>query len=305
MRNILNCLFLLILPAWVGCHTAGEPAKDAAGDEKDADADPADAGHDADSGDGGENDALLFEIELVESTAAAGASAFAYAQAANPEVGDGTWIPTLTAKDCTYNTPQEPAFCDPACNPGQVCRPDGTCGPPVSRSSAGIITITGLTVGLSLRPVDPTLYYEPVWDPEPADGNLFAGGDPLTAAAAGATVPAFIVSTTGVDSMETALPCPLVLAPGEDLEITWIPGTGDDRVLFSLQSGNHGMQFSSITCAAADSGYLRVDGALIDAFLADFHPTRLWVLRREHEGSAAAGIADVRLRAVSQTVCYQ
>ncbi len=167
-------------------------------------------------------------------------------------------------------------------------------------------------MGLALNPVEPYLYYEPAWSPEPADGgppgdgDLFAGGSPLTATASGGTVPAFTVSTTGVDALETALPCPLDLAPGVDLEVSWTPGAGEgDRVIFALQSGNHGLQFSSVTCETADTGYLRVDATLLDTFLADFHPVQLWVLRREHEGAVVAGPVDVRLRAVSRVTCYQ
>jgi len=300
---------VLALLAWAGCDADGGPSKDA-GVDGDGDGDIVDAGADDDISDGG--DGLLFEIELVESTGAGGgASTSAWAWVANPEVGDGAWIPTLSAGDCVYNTPEEPGFCDPACDSGQVCRADDTCGPPITRVSSGTITVTGLTVGLTLNPVDPYLYYDASWSPEPADGgppadgDLFAGGDPITATAAGDTVPAFVVSTTGVDAMETDLPCPATLAPGTDLEVTWTAAGGADRVIFSLQSGNHGLQFSSVTCEVADTGFLRVDAALIDAFLADFHPVQLWVLRREHEDAVAAGPADVRLRAVSLVACYQ
>ncbi len=308
MRVFLYLAALVAMLALAGCDAGGGPSKDAG---VDADGDLGDGG-DGDTGDTDGEDALLFELELVESTGANGGGAAAFAWVANPEVGDGAWVPTLTAGDCVYNTPEAPGFCDPACDPGQVCRADDTCGPPITRVSAGTISVTGLTVGLTLRPVEPYLYYESVWSPEPADGgppgdgDLFSGGDRVTATAAGDTVPAFTVSTTGVDAMETDLPCPLELAPGADLEVTWTPGTGgDDRVVFALQSGNHGMQFSSVTCEVADTGFLRVDATLIDAFLTDFHPVLLWILRREHEGAVAAGPVDVHLRAVSRVACYQ
>jgi len=304
MRVFIHLLFLLVAFAWPGCDSGGGPGGDAGVDGDANDGEPQDADGDAADGDAG--DPLLFELELVESTGAGGGSAAAYAWVDNPVVGDGAWIPTLSAGDCVYNTPEDPGFCDPACDPGQVCRADDTCGPPVSRVSAGRITITGLTVGLALHPVEPYLYYEPAWSPEPADGDLFAGGDLVTATAVGGTVPAFTVSSTGVDALETSLPCPLALSPGADLEVTWTPGGGvGDRVLFALQSGNHGLQFSSVTCEVADTGFLRVDAALIDAFAADFHPVQLWILRRQHEGAVAAGPVDVRLRAVSRVACYQ
>lgn len=99
------------------------------------------------------------------------------------------------------------------------------------------------------------------------------------------------------------LPLPGHLTPGADLEVSWTAVCGDDRVIFALQSGNHGLQFSRLTCAIADTGHLRVGTALIDAFLADFYPVQLWILQRKHEGANNAGPVDERLRAVSRVAC--
>ncbi len=304
MLWIHSCACAIFLLALAGCDDSKTRPTNDAGTNTNEITDATGDGEDA-------GDAIPFEIELVESAAAASGQRAAYAWVANPPIQDGAWIPTLTAGDCVYNMPQEPAFCDPACNPGQVCRPDGTCAPPVSRVSAGAITVSGLRVGLTLRPVAPYLYYEPVWNPEPADGDLFEPGALVTAAAEGAGLPAFTVSSRGVDSMETALPCPAALVSGSGLDIAWTPAVetcpdgAESRIRFILQSGNHGIQFSSIVCTLPDTGFLHVDAALLDAFLADFHPVTLWVLRRVCEGRTRAGNADVRLRNISQSSCYQ
>ncbi len=300
MRNVWLCLWFLAGLALINCD--GQARHDP-GDDGGTDGEVADA--DDDAGDAGDGGRFPFEIELAESRGANDPATSAFGWVTNLDGDDDAWIPTLTVGDCVYNTPQPEGFCDPACVPPQMCRHDNTCGPPPDAVSAGEIVVTGLRVGLTLRPLDPYLYYEAVWDPEPADGDLFAGGDFLTATAAGGAVPAFTVSTTGVDALVTDLPCPLTLVPGTDLEITWTPGGGDDRVVFSLQSGNHGIQFSSVVCTTADDGQLRVDASLIDAFAADFHPVQLWILRREREDAVVAGPADVRLRATSRVACYQ
>ena len=301
MRRIWFGLWLTAALAGISCDDAArhEPTDDGG-----VDGDVGDVGEDvADAGDGG--DRLLFEIELAEARGANAPEQTAFAWVSNRTGIDGAWVPTLTVGDCVYNTPLPEGFCDPACVSPEMCRYDGTCGLPPVSVSAGDIVVTGARVGLTLRPVEPYLYYETVWATEPADGDLFAGADLLTATAAGGAVPAFTVSTRGVDALVTDLPCPLDLTPGADLEVTWTAGGGDDRVIFSLQSGNHGIQFSSVVCATADDGHVLVDGSLIDAFLADFHPVQLWILRREREGAAVAGPVDVRLRAVSRVACYQ
>jgi len=305
MRNVWFCLWFLAGFALINCDSQ---ARHDPGDDGGTDGDVADAADDAgDAGDdaGDSGGRFPFEIELAESRSANAPATSAFAWVTNLDGDDDAWIPTLTVGDCVYNTPQPEGFCDPACVLPQMCRHDNTCGPPPDAVSAGDIVMTGLRVGLTLRPVEPYLYYEAAWNPEPADGDLFAGGDVLTATAAGGAVPAFTVSTLGVDALATELPCPLTLTPGTDLEVTWTPGGGDDRVVFSLQSGNHGIQFSSVVCTTADDGQLRVDASLIDAFAADFHPVQLWILRREREDAAVAGPADVRLRATSRVACYQ
>jgi hypothetical protein len=307
MRCFWFCLWGLAGLAWIGCD---DPARHVPGGDGGRDGDVADVDNDVgDAGDGG--DRLLFEIELAESRSAADPVQTAFVWVDNRQGIDGAWIPTLSVGDCVYHTPRPEGFCDPACELPEMCRHDGTCGLPTAALSAGDIVMTGLRQDLTLRPVEPYLYYEAVWSPEPADGDLFAGGDLLTATAAGGTVPAFTVSTRGVEALATDLPCPLMQTPGADLEVTWTPGNGErrgngaDRVVFSLQSGNHGIQFSSVVCTTDDDGHVLVDASLIDAFLADWHPVQLWILRRAREDTTVAGPAEVRLRAVSRVTCYQ
>lgn len=63
----------------------------------------------------------------------------------------------------------------------------------------------------------PTSAYASVANPEPADVERFAGGNPITATAAGDTEPAFTVSTAGVALMQTDLPCRATSRP----VLTW------------------------------------------------------------------------------------
>ncbi len=260
---------------------------------------PVDAGAEGDAG----APATLFEITLSESRAVGDATGIGFATVYNPFRGDGLWIEAARSGDCVFNQPQPPDFCDPACQLTESCGADGLCHPRVEPMSAGDIEVTGLRSALTLRVEGTYLYYQAEFDPEPVGGELFDPGDEITAAAPGADVAAFEVTSAGVATITTDLPCDPGLTEGSDLALTWAPGGAGDRIRLVLQSSNHGLQFSSIVCETDDDGALTVDADLITAYLADWRPTESWNLSRYRDGVTRAGDVEVRLRAASLTGC--
>ncbi len=232
------------------------------------------------------------------------ADQIAYASVWNPFSGDGHWTQTLQHGDCVFNLPSVPALCDPPCVPPQHCNWDGVCEDPIERVSAGTITVTGLKSQLTLEPNPTYHYYDFEFVPEPTNGEIFDQGDNITATAPGDVVPSFTLSTLGVGDLTTSLSCPLALQSGQDLTVSWTEGSPSDTVRLILQSGNHGLQFSSIVCESADDGSLTVDSSLVTAYLAEWRPVEQWILMRLHEQTATVTDVRVVLRAIHRQVCW-
>ena len=262
-------------------------------------ADDIDAGSVGDAG----SAAMIFEIIISEYRGVGDATGYAYATVYNPFRGDGSWTVAASAGDCVFNQPQPYDFCDPACVLPEHCGADGECHPGIEPQSAGDIVVSGLRSALTLVVEGPYFYYLPEFDPEPEAGDLFDSGDAIVASAAGADVASFEVATTGVADLVTPLPCDLALVADHDLEVTWTPAGAGDTIELVMQSGNHGLQFSSIVCTTADDGSLTVAASLIAAFLADWRPVEAWRLSRYRDGHAQVGDVDVELRAISTSGC--
>lgn len=157
----------------------------------------------ADGGDGGEaidaTDAVdadaepapevEFAVSVTEWVGSKGNPDSAYASASRSWEWDPSFV-AATSGDCALVKPVEPPFCDPPCDPGTVCVADDTCGAPHQALGAGDIALAGLKVGCTLHPETQYHYYAPLFDPEPADGDVFDEGDVLTATAPGDDVPA-------------------------------------------------------------------------------------------------------------------
>jgi len=274
----------------------------ACGDDGSTAADASSTGADAVTTDAAEEIAFVFTIELTEARSPGADGGAAYASVYNPWWADGAWFEAARVGDCVFNEAQL-ANCDPPCELPDVCHADSTCSPPIVRRSAGVIVVDGLGSALTLLPQEPYDYYTPEFDPEPTDGDIFAAGDAITATAAGDSVAAFTVTTAGVEELATHLPCELPLDADASLLLTWTPAAGGDPIRFVLQSGNHGMQFSSVVCETDDTGSLTIDSSLIAAYLADFHPVHRWTLTRSRLGTTIVGDVRVEMHARSNVGC--
>ncbi|MBN2358580.1 MAG: hypothetical protein JXR83_03955 [Deltaproteobacteria bacterium] len=218
---------------------------------------------------------------------------------------DGYGAEVDRAGDCIYREPDLSGICEPACTPPEFCSPDGECRLPRVPVSAGTIAVSGLLVGATLVPQPPQMYYQPQFDPEPVDGNLFEPGAVITATAAGAEIPAFTLSTSGVAAMQTALACPFTLQNDVDYAVDWTAETDGDQVYFMITGTNHAEQGGNIVCAAADSGHLVVAGRLISRFNSSFHVGARWQLLRTRQATTSAGATTVTLRSTNAVACSQ
>lgn len=269
------------------------------------DAAPDDADVGEDSGGDVPAEPLVFTVSVTEWVGTGGGSDSAYATAGRAWVAEEMPSAVVaTAGDCVFVEPTDPPLCDPPCGAGTVCVADDTCGPSWQALGAGDIVISGLKTACTLVPETQYHYYAPVFDPEPADGDLFDEGDLLTATAPGDDVPAFTVFTHGVARVETSLACPPVYEVGAGLDVTWIPGAqAGDRVAFVIMSGNHGTQFSRVLCETADTGSLHVDATLFESYVADWHPLNSWRLTRSREEGTVLDGVHVTFSASSTAGC--
>jgi len=256
----------------------------------------------ADDDDSADSDAVDLRIDLVEARTADGGDAYPYASAGSPIPWDLWWIPTLHDGPCTYNDIHLP-LCDPPCVPPEICVEDGVCEELPEAPYVGTIAVDGLTVPLTLSAEAPYYYYVYEFGAEPPAGELFDSGDTLTASADGGDHVPFTVTAGGVSDLQTELTCPPDLVDGAPLTIRWSPGPQAAPLRFTMRSGNHGNQFSSIVCETSDTGELVVSADLLDAYRADFHPVDIWVLERVGSGQTVAGEVRVELRAISQVSC--
>ncbi len=289
MRRLAFPVLLAAL-VWIGC-----PETD--------DDDTSGGGDDDVSGDDDDGAATDLLITVTESRYPSTGDVYAYASAGSPIPWDVYWIPTLFDGPCIFYDAYLP-LCDPPCVPPEICVADGVCEELPRSPYVGTIEVDGLSVGASLIAEAPYYYYVQQFDDDPPDGNLFDEGDPIEASAPGeGDVPAFAVATVGVADLIPELACPPPIVAGQPLTVQWTSGTQGDPVRFTLRSGNHGNQFSSVVCETGDSGELVVGAELIDAYLEAFHPVDVWTLERIHSGQTQAGDTRVELQAVSSASC--
>lgn len=273
---------IVVALAWLlACGAEGGRGPDAGPDGFDvaSEAAPADVASEAEP-----DGKTVFTVSVTEWTGSKGNPDSAFAGAGRGWQDEEPSSVAATAGDCALVLPVDPPFCDPPCELGSVCVADDTCGAPNPPLGAGDIVLTGLKVACTLHPETQYHYYSALFDPEPADGDLFVEGARLVATAPGDSVPPFTVETRGVARLEHGLACPPALPEGAGLDVTWTPGAqAGARISFVLQSGNHGAQFARIVCDTADTGSLHVDAALVDAWLAEWLPFYSWRLARWHE----------------------
>ena len=195
-------------------------------------------------------------------------------------------------------------FCDPPCDPEDLCTGADQCVTEPAGISGGTLTIDGLVVPVTIEEMDyfPGSYVGPGL---PAD--IFDIDSEVEARLSGDAFPAVGLSTTGVAPIsveEDDFP----LVAGEDLEVTWTPESGSDACAWLYISGPqslHGLPTNHIIwCESGDTGHLVVDRTIVDAFFdgggaiaGDCYYVELSRFVRDTVDTAV-GAAELRVRSV-------
>lgn len=159
------------------------------------------------------------------------------------------------------------ALCNDFCN--GVCVDTDVCRPFPSRSSAGPVSVRGISRPTTLSPGDGNYYT--LMDIIP--GELFTTGAAVTAEASGADFPGFRLSTASVVPFQSdaIVSDEITLKNETDFTFTWTPSPDPAaRVRLTLNSTNkgHGLPYEGIIeCDVPDrAGSLTIKKELIAAF---------------------------------------
>lgn len=247
-----------------------------------------------------------FRIRVVESLSPADGSSYAFAYVES--YGGTEEIPSqevARSGECVVRAPVWDPPCEPPCVWPEHCDVDAKCVAFAKSAEAGTIRVQGLKSALTLVPETQYHYYTAQFDPEPA-GDLFDAGATVTAFADGGLVPAFTLSVKGVPSLEIDLACPTPLPATGPLVLSWTPDPSQPPQTVSLRIAgmNHATQFVRIDCESPDDGEVSVDRALLDLYLADWHPAgTIWSVERMRAVRDVVDGFDVRLEVSGRTGC--
>lgn len=273
------------------------------GDHPLADAPDTSGGRDAGAGGTGVANAPhgIFEVRYV--TGESAATSFADITGL---VRDGApvqlvlWEKKKTEGDCSIYTPRIP-FCT-SCSSPRMCAADNVCRLPPTSLPVGKVTLTGLNSPsganpFELAPVTSTTgtYYQCA-ENLPLPPCTVGGAIALDATGEG-QFPAFNIAARCIAPLVvTNTEC--MIESGRDFALTWLPGTvADARVGFELDLSHHGGTRGRLVCDTADSGSLRVPGALIKSLM-DLGVTGFpkAEIKRVFTNQSAVGSGQVELR---------
>jgi hypothetical protein len=249
--GLISRFLLITAIGYFGCGDDGSTPQPDAGNA-------ADAGNTPDAGPAGESGYrtdLIGSIQLLENGSSGYASGYFYAR--TPQPGE---IVSAREGECTLYAHEAAGQCEEVCE--GFCNSQQECVPFPASASAGTIMLSGLESAFTLVPGD--FGYQADSYPE---GDLFRPGVAITATAAGADIPAFEITGTGVAELVHEIPH-MVLQDNQDFEISWTPaaGTGEGaaRIQLALRTGWHGAPYESmLLCDSADDGSLTIPGGLI------------------------------------------
>jgi len=155
--------------------------------------------------------------------------------------------------------------CDPPCESGTTCGPDGTCVAYPEFVDVGAVTIDGLRAPVTMTASPPVFYYtNPGTLPHPG----YEAGAHIALEAAGSDGPAFTLEGRGVSPLQVEDEA-LRLSRGEPAALAWVPAEGvtEARIHITLAIANHGGTPGRIECVADDTGTFAVPASLVDALL--------------------------------------
>jgi hypothetical protein len=159
-------------------------------------------------------------------------------------------------------------FCNPSCGSSMTCGADMTCIAFPVKQDLGAVTVDGLAAALSMLPNTVNDYTNPAMPALPHPG--FSEGAEIVLRAAGGAYAPFELRGRGVSAM-TISGDPIVVRPGEPLNIAWQPPVNPSsaqRVLLKLELNNHGSTPARLECTVEDTGSFAVPAEILSELIA-------------------------------------
>lgn len=155
------------------------------------------------------------------------------------------------------------AFCDPACDAGDLCEDTGTCVPYPTNRNVGTVALTGGAVDIQLEPLEPSNIYFNTALPYPP----FAPNDELTLTAQGGETSPFTLYGTGIPLILTE-DTEWTVARDTEIPVSWTPSdVADAIVTVYINIDQHGASPAAIACEAADTGTLTIPTEIVNGLL--------------------------------------
>ena len=161
---------------------------------------------------------------------------------------------------CTLLRKTNP-FCDPPCQPGQVCTQAMECVAYPENQSVGTITISGLLQAVEIEP-NVVNSYQDTSVPNPP----FEIGSNIFLDAPGDTLEAFSLSGRGVETIVPSAES-WTIVEGDPLDIAWTASTGPGRIWVSFNVDQHGNSPVTMFCDLEDTGSASVPAQLLTDLL--------------------------------------
>jgi hypothetical protein len=166
---------------------------------------------------------------------------------------------------CTFYEPPS-LFCDPACEVGMTCGPNGVCQAQAEAVSVGVVSVTGMKGDVEMTAQPPVFFYTNLGTLEHPG---FDEGDHLVLVAEGeAAVDAFALDAYGVTQIVTAADS-VSLETDVPIALSWTaPGVAGSEVVVDLNIAQHGGNPGWIECVVPDTGEFTMPVALTNQLLA-------------------------------------
>ncbi len=185
-------------------------------------------------------------------------------QVADAVVPSTVLDPIHSDGDCLLLRRSNP-FCDPACEPDEVCGLDGECLAFPEPQDLGTVAVDGLVEPLSLEPAMPGYNYFSTSLRHPA---MTAAETVRIRTGGGAWTP-FELWGVGVESLALSQDEPWAIARGEPLELVWQPPSQESRadVYLQLTIDQHGTSPVVLECTFVDTGAATIPSTVVDQLL--------------------------------------